>query len=74
MNPRVLIALVLLCVFALGATVLAATQGDEVDGERLSAGGGFAGALMPKGVRAPDFALEDQDGERSRCARCAAGL
>ena len=60
MNPRVLIALVLACVMALGATVLAARgrgSGEE------TAGPGFQGALMPKGVRAPDFRLRDQDGD-----------
>lgn len=62
MNPRVLIALVLLCVFALGATVLAATR-DEGDGEALSASSDFAGAIMPKGLRAPDFELTDQQGD-----------
>jgi protein SCO1 len=63
LNPRVLIALVLLCVFALGATVLAATR-DDGGGEQLSASSDFEGALMPTGVRAPDFALTNQDGER----------
>jgi protein SCO1/2 len=61
-NPRILIALVLVAVFALGATVLAATRRGD-DAEALPPGGGFAGALMPKGVRAPDFALHNQDGE-----------
>jgi protein SCO1 len=60
-NPRILIALVLLCVFALGATVLAATR--EQDGESPGMGQGFEGARMPKGLRAPDFALRNQDGE-----------
>ena len=62
MNPRVLIALFLLAVFALGATVLAARDGN---GEELaSAGSRFEGAVMPPGVRAPDFDLRNQDGER----------
>jgi protein SCO1/2 len=61
-NPRVLIALFLLAVFALGATVLAARDGN---GEELaSAGSRFEGAVMPPGVRAPDFDLRNQDGER----------
>jgi protein SCO1/2 len=60
MNPRVLIALVLACVMALGATVLAARgRGSGED----TGGPGFQGALMPKGVRAPDFHLRDQDGD-----------
>jgi protein SCO1/2 len=59
MNPRVLIALVLASVMALGATVLAARGGG---GEEAAAGSEFEGAIMPKGVRAPDFRLRDQDG------------
>ena len=62
MNARVLIALFLLAVFALGATVLAAGGGDD-DADLASAGSRFEGALMPEGVRAPDFDLQDQDGE-----------
>jgi protein SCO1/2 len=56
-----LIALVLLCMFALVATVLAAGRHD--DGEALSNDSDFQGALMPKGVRAPDFTLENQQGD-----------
>ena len=62
MNPRVLIALFLLAVFALGATVLAARRGDG-DRDLTSAGSRFEGAVMPAGVRAPQFELRDQDGE-----------
>ena len=62
MNARVLIALFLLAVFALGATVLAAGGGDD-DADLASAGSRFEGAVMPEGVRAPDFDLQDQDGE-----------
>jgi protein SCO1 len=58
-NARVLIALFLVAVFSLGAVALAARSGDEE-----SADSGFQGALMPAGVRAPDFALRNQDGER----------
>jgi protein SCO1 len=61
-NARVLIALFLLAVFALGATVLAARGGDD-DADLASAGSRFEGAVMPEGVRAPDFDLQDQDGE-----------
>jgi protein SCO1/2 len=61
MNPRVTIALVLVCLTALGATVLAARgRGDDED---IDSGAGFQGAIMPKGVRAPDFDLRDQDGD-----------
>lgn len=62
MNARVLIALFLLAVFALGATVLAAGGSDD-DWELASPGSRFEGSVMPEGVRAPDFELRDQDGE-----------
>lgn len=61
MNPRVLIALVLVAAFALGATVLAASGSD--DDEPVSGGSRFEGAVMPKGVKAPEFELRNQDGE-----------
>lgn len=54
-------ALVLVCALALGALVLAATRRTD---ERARAGSGFEGAIMPKGVHAPDFDLRDQDGRR----------
>jgi len=61
-NPRVLIALVLVGVSALGAVVLAAPHDDDETG----AGGPrrFEGATLPEDLRAPDFTLRDQDGER----------
>jgi protein SCO1 len=61
-NPRVLIALFLLAVFALAATVLAA-RGDDGGGEVAGAGSRFEGAVMPADLRAPDFKLRNQDGE-----------
>jgi protein SCO1 len=61
-NPRVLIALFLLAVFALGATVLAARRSDG-DEDLASVGSRFQGAVMPEGLRAPHFELRDQDGE-----------
>jgi protein SCO1 len=61
-NARVLIALFLLALFALGATVLAAGGRDD-DADLVGAGSRFEGAVMPDGVRAPDFELRDQDGE-----------
>jgi protein SCO1 len=61
-NPRVLIALFLLAVFALGATVLAARR-DAGDEDLASAGSRFEGAVMPPDVRAPRFELRNQDGE-----------
>jgi protein SCO1/2 len=59
-NARIAIALFLVAAFALGAVVLVAGSGDDDD---ASAGTGFEGAAMPKGVRAPDFNLRDQDGK-----------
>ena len=60
MNPRIVTALTLVAVFALGAVVLAA-QGSHDDEPQ---GHGFAGAVLPRDVRAPDFSLRDQDGKR----------
>ncbi len=68
MHPRVLMALVLAAVLALGALVLVAGRGgEEAAGEDpLTAATGFAGSVLPDGVRAPDFALPSQDGETVR--------
>jgi protein SCO1/2 len=57
----VLVALVLVCLIALGAAVLAAGERDE---DELPAASKFEGAVMPRGLRAPDFELLNQDGER----------
>jgi protein SCO1 len=64
MNGRVLIALFLVAVFSLGAVVLAA-PGDDTDGADgvATAGTRFEGAVMPRGLRAPEFTLENQDGD-----------
>jgi protein SCO1/2 len=56
-------ALFLVAVFALGAIALAATTRDP-ETEPLSAASRFEGAVMPQNLRAPDFALRNQDGER----------
>ena len=61
MNARILIALFLVAVFSLGAVVLAAP--DDSD-EPASGGSRFEGAVMPEGLRAPDFTLRNQHGER----------
>ncbi|MEA2376499.1 MAG: hypothetical protein QOK00_189 [Thermoleophilaceae bacterium] len=60
MHGRLIIALFLVAIFALGAVVLAADSSDKTD----VGGPGFEGARMPAGVRAPDFTLRNQDGER----------
>jgi protein SCO1 len=62
-NPSVALALALLCAFALGALVLVAGARDESE-DADPGPQRFQGALMPPGVRAPDFRLHDQDGER----------
>jgi protein SCO1/2 len=60
-NPRIAVALLLVGVLALGAIVLAAGGGGDSD--PVAAEDTFAGALMPEGLPAPDFELENQDGE-----------
>ena len=60
MNPRTAIALVLVAVLALGGVVLAANGGD--DEEPVASANRFAGAMMPEGLRAPDFELRDERG------------
>ncbi len=62
MNPRIAVALLVVGVAALGAIVLGATGGDE--GEPVAPSNEFAGASMPEGLFAPDFALRNQEGER----------
>ena len=62
MNPRIAAALAIAGVLALGALVLAAKGGG--DGEPVAAENQFAGAVMPEGLRAPDFELTNQDGKR----------
>lgn len=55
-----MIALAVVAVSALGAIVLAAPEDEgEPSGPRR-----FEGAVLPAGVRAPDFTLTDQDGGR----------
>jgi protein SCO1 len=61
-NPRVLITLFLIAVFALGAIVLVANRRDANGGEP-AATAGFQGARMPEGLKAPDFTLTNQDGD-----------
>jgi protein SCO1/2 len=60
-NPRILIALVIAAVAALGGALLATSGGDS---DPASAGPSrFEGSIMPGGVRAPDFRLRDQQGK-----------
>jgi protein SCO1 len=60
--------LVLAAVLALGALVLVAGAAREEDPaeEPLTSATGFAGSILPEGVRAPDFDLTSQDGEPVR--------
>jgi protein SCO1/2 len=60
----VLLALVLAAILALGAVVLAASS--EREDSPLTAATEFAGSVIPEGVRAPDFALHDQDSDPIR--------
>jgi protein SCO1 len=55
-------ALALAAAFALTAVALTVSAGDG--GDEAQPGEAFAGALLPPGVRAPDFELQDQDGRR----------
>jgi protein SCO1/2 len=62
-SPRLLIALFLTAVFALGAIALAATTQDESGDQPAGAQTRFEGAVMPENLRAPNFELRNQDGE-----------
>ena len=65
MNGRILIALFLIAVFAFAAIALAASRQDEA-AQPATAGSRFEGAVMPPNLRAPDFALTNQDGDTIR--------
>jgi protein SCO1 len=62
MNGRVLIALFLIAVFSIAAVWLVALSDDGDDGV-ATAGTRFEGAVMPRGLEAPDFELTNQDGD-----------
>lgn len=66
MNPRLLLALLLAGLISLAGIVVGATGMRREQPPPPGAGARFQGALMPSGVRAPDFELTDQDGERIR--------
>ena len=60
MNPRIVIALVMVAVAAFAAVALAADSADESadgDGER------FAGSTLPADLEAPALGLRDEEGE-----------
>ncbi|MEX1142894.1 MAG: SCO family protein [Thermoleophilaceae bacterium] len=71
MNPRVLIALVVVAVGALAAAVLAA--GEASDPGTARAGDRFEGSLMPPGIRAPEIGLTDERGEVVRMSELRGG-
>jgi protein SCO1/2 len=60
-NPRIVIALVVVAVAAFGAIALAATEKSEDDG--TSGGARFEGATLPAGLKAPEVGLRDEEGE-----------
>jgi protein SCO1 len=65
--PRVLLALTTLCLFlaaGIGGVVLARAGDDDA-----ASTPGWEGALRPPGMRLPDFALRDQDGELVNAAQ-----
>jgi protein SCO1/2 len=61
-NPRVTIALMLgvAALFIGGAAVVASSGGGGPSGDPER----FEGAVLPRGLKAPDFALSDQEGRR----------
>ena len=61
MNPRLLIALFLVGLFAIGAAAYAIVESDDAPPDETYEG--FAGARLPEGVRAPAFELTDERGE-----------
>ena len=59
MNPRLVLALFLVGLFALGAAAYAIVEnGDGAPDETYA---GFAGSRLPPGVRAPSFELTDEE-------------
>lgn len=66
MNPRIVIALVVVAVAAFGAIALAATESSDDSG---SSGTRFAGATLPAGLKAPELGLRDEEGEVVRMSQ-----
>ncbi|MDQ4130889.1 MAG: SCO family protein, partial [Actinomycetota bacterium] len=79
-HPRLLTALIGAAALAFAAVAVAAIlRASATDGARSASGSGpvpagtvaqapspFEGSVLPAGVRAPDFNLKDQDGDRVR--------
>jgi len=57
-NPRLLLAFFLTGLFAIGAAAYAIVEGEDESSDAVYQG--FAGSLLPDGVRAPAFALTDE--------------
>jgi protein SCO1/2 len=64
MNPRIVIALVVVAVAAFGAVALAANDSSD----DTSSGTRFAGSTLPAGLPAPELGLVDEEGEVVRMA------
>ena len=63
MNPRLVLALTLVATASLVAVVLAASAAQD-DTERGAKR--FEGSTLPRGLKAPDFALSDEEGKPIR--------
>ena len=61
MNPRLVLALFLTGLLAIGAAAYAIVESSDEPAD--TAYEGFAGSLLPDGVRAPSFELTDERGE-----------
>ncbi|HEX2071619.1 MAG TPA: SCO family protein [Thermoleophilaceae bacterium] len=66
MNPRIVIALVVVAMAAFVAVALAA--GSASDEDTVESGERFEGATLPEGLRAPELGLRDEEGEVVRMA------
>ncbi|MFN2616276.1 MAG: SCO family protein [Thermoleophilaceae bacterium] len=62
MNPRVALASIVAAAVVLGGVLVIALSRDEQNAAPPTAATGYAGALLPRGVRAPDFRLRDDRG------------
>jgi protein SCO1/2 len=65
-NPRIVLALLMVGVFALGGIVFAATRDDDPAPSAAKGPLRFAGSTLPGGVKAPGFDLTDERGKRIR--------
>jgi protein SCO1/2 len=61
-NPRVALASIVAAAVLLGGVLAIALSQDERTAPAPTAASGYEGALLPRGVRAPDFRLRDDRG------------